>query len=126
MRIAPEALLDLQCKRVHATPHVGDATRNPDLHARGKRDHCRSTTDKIRASASGSTTMGTISRRPLGRAISTCECRERSGGSTGPGWEAVISFVTVTGVKDTGRDAPSSPLPYCRRQIVNSDRHMPC
>ena len=41
---------------------------------------------------------------------------------------AADSFVTVTvtGASDTGREDPSSPFRYCRRQVVGSDRQMPC
>ncbi len=71
MRIAPEALLHRQRQGVHTAPHIRHSARDPHLRARRKRDHCPSTTDRIRASASGATPVGTISRRPLTKTIST-------------------------------------------------------
>ncbi len=124
MRIPPEPLLNLQRQRVHASPHVGDAARDPDSHSRRKRDHRPSTTERSWASASGSTLAGTTSWRPFLRAIST-----RASGFGGTGLGDIVpgnSAETVSGIKEGKRSPPSSPVRYCRRQTVSRDREMSC
>ena len=80
--VPPKPLLNLKCQGAHAAPHVGDAACDPDFHSRRKRDHRPSTTERSRASASGSTLAGTTSWRPFLRAIST---RASGFGGTGLG-----------------------------------------
>ena len=46
--------------------------------------------------------------------------------SIGFACDAETSFGTVTGANDTEPEDPSSPFRYCRRQVVKSDRQMPC
>ena len=124
MRIPPEPLLNLQRQRVHASPHVGDAARDPDSHSRRKRDHRPSTTERSRASASGSTLAGTTSWRPFLRAIST-----RASGFGGTGLGDIVpgnSAETISGIKEGKRSPPSSPVRYRRRQTVSRDREMSC
>ncbi len=126
MRITPKSFLNLQRQRVHPPPHIRHTARNPDLHARWKRNHCPSTAESTRASPPGSTPTDTSSRRPFESTISTWPSRPGSAGTTRPGTEPPRLFVTVTGEKEAGAIAPSSPLRYCRRQIVRSERQMPC
>ena len=104
----------------------GDDTTVPLL-ARGgtKRDHGPSTAARIRESASVSTPDGTMSRRPFGRAISTWHSAGGQG-SPCPDCGVGMSVVTVIGANDTEPEDPSSPLRYCRRHVVSSDRQMPC
>src|SRR5665647_245389 len=49
--IAPQRFLDLQRQAIHATPHIGSPDRKPNTHARGNRDHRRSSTSSIRMPA---------------------------------------------------------------------------
>ena len=62
MRVAPEILLDLKRQGVHAAPHVGHATRQPDTNTSRNRDHRRARTASTRASAEPSTSRSTITR----------------------------------------------------------------
>jgi len=112
-------------QRVHAPPQIVDATCDPNLHASRKRDYCRSTTTRSRASPSGSTPMGTMTRRQFGRVTST----RQSGGELafiGFACDTETFFGTDAGANDTVPGDPSSPLRYRRRQVVRSVRLMPC
>src|SRR6266852_8909210 len=51
MGVPAERLLHLQRQSVHAAPHIGAADRQPDPHARGYRDHRRSSTSSTSRSA---------------------------------------------------------------------------
>src|SRR6267142_2540516 len=69
MRIASESFLHLERQTVHATTHVGDAGRDPYLHARRDWDHRRSRTSSTRARATASTPESTMTRRPFAMTI---------------------------------------------------------
>ena len=57
MRVPTERLLHLQRQPVHAAPHIGAANRQPDPHARGNRDHRRSSTSSTSRSAEALTPL---------------------------------------------------------------------
>ena len=106
VRIAPEALLDLQRQAVHPAAHVGHTARDPDLHPGRKRDRRGSTTASSAARRDGGSDAGIVTHRPFGSVISirtsSGDCAERS---TGAGAASSITG----GVKPPSKPAPPSP-----------------
>ena len=70
MRIALQALLNLQRQTLHAAPHVRVARRNPDPNAVRNRDHRRDSAFKTRVNAADSTSDQTKIRSPSASTIS--------------------------------------------------------
>src|SRR3954469_4502074 len=93
MRIASKRFLPLQRQTVHATTHVGDAGRDPHLHARRDWIHRRSKTSSTRARATASTPESTMTRRPFAMTI-TIRLLAGTAGTAG-----AVSATTIAGTK---------------------------
>ena len=77
--VAPQTLLHLQRQAVHAAARVRRPARDPDRHAYPEGNHALSSTGCRRAEATGSTDVGTITRRPFASTISIFESSDRNG-----------------------------------------------
>ena len=99
MGVAPETFLDLQRQRVHAAPHVGHATRQPDANPARNRDHRRARTERTRPSAAPSTSRSTITREPSENAISIRPVVGTAPVSASGGGGSMRSGSTTTGTK---------------------------
>src|SRR5450631_185748 len=93
MGIAPQRFLDLQSQAIHAAPHVRSSDRQPDPHARGDRDHRRSSTSSTRRSACASTPLPTRTRYLPATSISIFSTTVDGAAAT-----ASRSAVTITGI----------------------------
>src|SRR5450759_4319864 len=99
--IAPQRFLDLQRQAIHAAPHIGSPDRKPNAHARGNRDHRRSSTSSTRRSACVSTPLPTRTRYLPARSISIVSVTVDGAVAT-----AAVSAVTVTRI-NCGADPPA-------------------
>src|SRR5271169_4076982 len=93
VRIPPQRFLDLQSQAIHAAPHVRSSDRQPDPHARGDRDHRRSSTSSTRRSACASTPLLTRTRYLPATSISIFSTTVDGAAAT-----ASRSAVTITGI----------------------------
>src|SRR5271166_2428505 len=70
MGIALQTLLNLKRQTLHAAPHVGMTSRNPDPDAARNRNHRRDSAFRTRVNAAVSMSAQTMIRSPSERTIS--------------------------------------------------------
>src|SRR5262249_43305508 len=105
VRVALQPLLYLQGQAVHAAPHVGVAGGEPHAHARGNRDHRRTSACTTAAASPGGVDGGMrMQATPLNWISIASPLRDPM-----PGPQSA-SAVTTTAAK------PAPPLPSSRRQ----------
>ncbi len=122
MRIAPQALLNLESQRVHAAAHVRHPASDPHAHPRRERDHGRSRTRRRRERAAVSIEAETLSRRPLVSMISTLS--STAGVSVAIELAGAGSDPICSGMK-AGAPPPGSPSRYSFRHRVSRERESP-